>query len=96
MPTIDITVMQGMKPRIEPFLLPDNNSVLAKDCHFDTGVISPLLDDALTAITFPITPKTIFHYRDDFWFSWPGDVDVIRSPVAQDDYGRVYLSLIHI
>lgn len=90
MPTIDITVMQGMKPRIEPFLLPDNNSVLAKDCHFDTGVISPLLDDALTAITFPITPKTIFHYRDDFWFAWESDVDVIRSPVAQDDYGRVY------
>lgn len=90
MPSIDITVMQGMKPRLEPFLLPDNNSVLAKDCHFDTGVISPLLDDALTAITFPITPKTIFHYRDDFWFAWASDVDVIRSPVAQDDYGRVY------
>ena len=90
MTAIDINVMQGMKPRIEPFLLPDNNSVLAKDCHFDTGVISPLLDDALTAITFPITPKTIFHYRDDFWFAWASDVDVIRSPVAQDDYGRVY------
>ena len=90
MTAIDITVMQGMKPRIEPFLLPDNNSVLAKDCHFDTGVISPLMDDAITAITFPITPKTIFHYRDDFWFAWASDVDVIRSPVAQDSYGRVY------
>ena len=90
MTAIDITVMQGMKPRIEPFLLPDNNSVLAKDCHFDSGIISPLKDDVLSAISFPFTPKTIFHYRDDFWFSWSGDVDVIRSPVAQDDYGRVY------
>lgn len=90
MPTIDITVMQGMKPRIEPFLLPDNNSVLAKDCHFDTGVISPLKDDVLSAISFPFTPKTIFHYRDNFWFSWNSDVDVVRSPVSQDDYGRVY------
>lgn len=90
MTAIDINVMQGMKPRIEPFLLPDNNSVLAKDCHFDSGIISPLKDDVLSAISFPFTPKTIFHYRDDFWFSWSGDVDVIRSPVAQDDYGRVY------
>ena len=90
MPAIDITVMQGMKPRVEPFLLPDNNSVLARDCHFDSGIISPLKDDVLSAISFPFTPKTIFHYRDDFWFSWSGDVDVIRSPVAQDDYGRVY------
>lgn len=90
MPTIDITTMLGMKPRIEPFLLPDECGVLAKDCHFDSGVISPLNDDALKSVTFPITPKTIFHYRDNFWFSWSGDVDVIRSPVAQDDYGRVY------
>lgn len=90
MTAIDITVMQGMKPRVEPFLLPDNNSVLAKDCHFDSGVISPLKDDASTAIAFPFTPKTIFHYRENFWFAWDSDVDVIRSPVSQDDYGRVY------
>lgn len=90
MPAIDITVMQGMKPRVEPFLLPDNNSVLARDCHFDSGIISPLKDDVLSAISFPFTPKTIFHYRDNFWFSWNGDVDVVRSPVSQDDYGRVY------
>ena len=82
--------MLGMKPRVEPFLLPDECAVLAKDCHFDSGIISPLNDDEPNAVTFPITPKTIFHYRDDFWFSWSGDVDVIRSPVAQDDYGRVY------
>lgn len=82
--------MLGMKPRVEPFLLPDECAVLAKDCHFDSGIISPLNDDELNTVTFPLTPKTIFHYRNDFWFSWAGDVDAIRSPVAQDDYGRIY------
>ncbi len=90
MPTIDITTMLGMKPRIAPFLLPDECAVLAKDCHFDSGIISPLNDDELNTVTFPFAPKTIFHYRSDFWFSWTSDVDVIRSPVAQDDYGRIY------
>lgn len=90
LPAIDITLMQGMKPLVEEFLLPNTNAALAIDCTFDSGVISPIFADLQETITFPEKPKTIFHYRDDFWFSWGKDVDAIRSPVAQDAYGRVY------
>ena len=90
MPTIDITTMLGMKPRVERFLLPDENAGSAINCHFDSGVISPLKGDTAQATTFPITPATIFRYTDAFWFAWSGDVDAIRSPIAQDAYDRVY------
>lgn len=82
--------MQGVRPRIEPVLLPDQYAVVARDCHFDSGVISPLYGDTPLGVTFPTTPQTIFHYQNNDWFAWAADVDVIRSPVAQDAYGRVY------
>ena len=90
MPTIDITAMLGTMPRIERFLLPDENAGVATNCHFDSGVISPLKGDTAQATTFPITPGTIFRYTDAFWFAWSGDVNAIRSPIAQDAYDRVY------
>ncbi|EKT7175419.1 hypothetical protein AML26_08445 [Escherichia coli] len=90
MPYIDITTMRGMMPRVVTSMLPDHSAVLAEDCHFRFGVITPERQISGVEKTFTIKPKTIFHYRDDFWFAWPDVVDVIRSPVAQDNYGRIY------
>lgn len=90
MATIDITAMRGEMPRIVEHLLPDANSTLAQGCHFRHGVITPMLDDVDQQKSFAIKPETLFRYRDNFWFAWNKAVDVIRSPVANDDYGRVY------
>jgi hypothetical protein len=90
MPIIDITTMLGMKPRMESTLLPEFNASLAQDCVFDTGVLMPVSQDLATAVTFPMVPTSIFHYRDEFWFAWDRDVNAIRSPVSRDEYGRIY------
>ncbi|EBP4585630.1 hypothetical protein VH79_20910 [Salmonella enterica] len=90
MPYIDITSMGGEMPRIIPAMLPDRAATLAENCHFRFGVVTPVMETADTGKVFTIKPKTLFHYRDDFWFAWPEVTDVIRSPVAQDPYGRVY------
>ncbi|HBC1012619.1 TPA: hypothetical protein IGZ65_004280 [Escherichia coli] len=90
MPFVDITSMRGMMPRVVTSMLPDNSAVLAEDCHFRFGVITPEFQKSDVEKTFQIKPKTIFHYRDDFWFAWTDVVDVIRTPVAQDNYGRIY------
>lgn len=87
---IDITSMRGMMPRIITSMLPDQAAVLAEDCHFRFGVITPEHRISAVEKTFSIQPATIFHYRDNVWFAWPEVVDVIRSPVAQDRYGRIY------
>lgn len=90
MPYIDITSMGGEMPRIIPAMLPDKAATLAENCHFRFGVVTPVMETADTGKAFAIKPQTIFHYRDNFWFAWPELTDVIRSPVAQDPYGRVY------
>lgn len=87
---IDITTMRGEIPRYADGLLPQSNSTYAENCHFDCGVITPLTTDIDASIAFTFTPQAVFHYYDDYWFAWDHDVDVIRSPIAQDPYNRIY------
>ncbi len=90
MANIDITTMRGEIPRDAEHLLPQTNATLAQDCHFDSGVITPLTSDSDAGIAFIFTPETVFHYFDDYWFAWEEDVDVLRSPIAQDPHNRIY------
>ncbi|EPC9283610.1 hypothetical protein ACR3QJ_005309 [Citrobacter freundii] len=87
---IDITTMRGEIPRDADGLLPQSNSTYAENCHFDCGVVTPLTADIDASIAFTFTPLTVFHYFDDYWFAWDHDVNVIRSPIAQDPYNRIY------
>lgn len=87
---IDITTMRGEIPRDADGLLPQSNATYAENCHFDCGVITPLTADIDASIAFTFTPQAVFHYYDDYWFAWDHDVDVIRSPIAQDPYNRIY------
>ncbi|ECO4847813.1 hypothetical protein FX474_12830 [Salmonella enterica] len=90
MPAIDIITMHGEMPRLLPHMLPDGYAGMAQNCHFRFGVITPVNDDKKSGVTFSIRPETIFMYSRDKWFTWRGIVDAVRSPVAQDPYGRVY------
>ena len=62
MPVLDIVTMRGTMPRVEPHLLSDEVAVIARDCHFDHGVISPLEDDASAGVELPIVPTTLFFF----------------------------------
>ncbi|EEJ5471817.1 hypothetical protein AU693_004920 [Salmonella enterica subsp. diarizonae] len=90
MPAIDIVSMHGEMPRVLPHMLPDGYSALAQNCHFRFGVITPVNDDQKSEVIFDMNPETLFLYSQNKWFTWSGIVDVVRSPVAQDPYGRVY------
>ena len=92
MPYIDITTMRGMMPRVITSMLPDDASVLAENCHFRFGVITPENEKSAVLKSFTIRPQTIFHYSDDKWFAWADVVHAIRSPVAQDKYARIYFT----
>jgi len=89
MSAIDIVTMRGVTPRVEPHLLSDEVAVVARDCHFDHGVISPIEEDASAGVVLPITPTTLFRYGEH-WFAWNKVVEAMRSPIAQDEYQRVY------
>ncbi|HHP5355849.1 TPA: hypothetical protein ACSCXL_000292 [Aeromonas veronii] len=89
MPVLDIVTMRGTMPRVEPHLVSDEVAVVARDCHFDHGVISPIEEDVSAGVVLPITPTTLFRYGEH-WFAWNKVVEAMRSPIAQDEYQRVY------
>ncbi|MFR9719867.1 hypothetical protein ACL00X_10975 [Aeromonas diversa] len=92
MPLIDIVAMRGMVPRVEDHLLPDEAATLAQDCHFERGVVAPIPQDKSLGVVLPMRPTTLFHYYGEHWFAWDRLVDVMRSPIAQDPYRRVYFT----
>lgn len=69
MTLVDIMTMRGMVPRVADHLLPDEAATHAQDCHFDRGVVAPMLTDQPVAGTLSITPVTLFHYYGDQWFA---------------------------
>lgn len=92
MPVLDIPLMRGEVPRNADHLLPNDAAVVARNCHFNRGIISPFRDDLDVGLVLPTVPGTLYRYRDEHWLQWPGDVDVIPSPLARDPHGRVYYS----
>ncbi|MBW3779438.1 hypothetical protein GL272_21435 [Aeromonas veronii] len=90
--TIDIVSMRGMLPGVADHLLPDEAATLAQDCHFDRGVVAPIHADIQVGEVLPAKPQTLFHYYAGHWFAWNKQVEVMRSPIAQDHYNRVYFT----
>lgn len=92
MPIIDIVTMRGMMPGVADHLLPNEVATIAQDCHFDRGVVAPIHADIQVGEIMPAKPMTLFHYHADYWFAWNKQVEVMRSPIAQDQYSRVYFT----
>jgi hypothetical protein len=79
----------GMFPRVPAALLPDNSAQAANNCDFAYG--------ELRAIKAPFPLRSLVGtvgslYTEDGlrFFSWPGDMDAVRSPVINDTFTRVY------
>ena len=95
---IQHAAFRGEVPILDARLLPENNAQIARNLNLKKGTLRPHRD-TLIASSLPATINPANLYRYDigndgagFWFSWGGqyDVDVVRSPIASDDYARVY------
>lgn len=89
---------RGELPILDARLLPENNAQTALNLNLKRGTLRPHRDTSL-ADTLPdvINPGNLYRYDvgnegEGFWFSWGAqyDIDVVRSPIANDDYARVY------
>ena len=95
---IQHAAFRGELPILDARLLPENNAQTARNLDLDRGTLRPqndtLIDSALPAT---INPANLYRYDagndgSGFWFSWGAqyDIDVVRSPIANDAYARVY------
>ena len=92
MPAISVKTFAGERPKIDPRLLPNESASKAYGCHFDNGNLSPLRLPELTDVSVISNAKTIYHYLDQYWFSWNKAVNAVASPIANDPWQRVYFT----
>lgn len=93
MPTlIRLRGFKGALPAINAKYLPDQNSQFARNTRLWRDSLRPVNGlRASVAISTATKPETIFRYGSS-WFEWTEDVDVVRSPVPNDQFGRVYFT----
>ncbi|WP_428398308.1 hypothetical protein [Marinobacter salarius] len=95
---IQHAAFRGELPILDPRLLPENNAQVARNLDMKRGTLKPYKGvTAASSLPATINPSNLWRYDEGnagagFWFSWGDeyDVDVVRSPIADDAYARVY------
>lgn len=91
MPAIRLDTFLGELPGLHPHKLSEAHAQTAKNCKLWSGAIDALEGfSPVQAVTTVGDPGTIFKYSDSVWLEWPDEIDVVRSPVANDPYDRVF------
>lgn len=98
MATITLSAFRGEKPIISPRLLPEQNAQVARNLFLRRGTLQPERSPLATAVLPGVAnPSSIYRYPygnngAGFWFGWGQNkvVDVVKSPLASDDWKRVY------
>lgn len=95
---IQLTGFRGELPLLDPRLLPEANAQVARNVYLRHGTLKPEHGPApVDELPGVARPANLYRYEqgndgEGFWFSWRRglDVDVVRSPIAADEYARVY------
>lgn len=87
----------GEYPRLNPAMLPDAGATDATNVRLASGAIQPLYG-ATSVSTLALTGHSIQAIHlwsvggNDYWLRFQDAVSVIRSPIADDSYSRIYWS----
>ena len=92
MPAITVKTFAGERPKLDPRLLPNESASKAFGCHFDNGNLSALNVPLSTGVTLPSNTKSIYKHLNQHWFSWSKVVNAVPSPIADDQWQRVYFT----
>lgn len=84
-------------PRIHPTRLNENAAAVAQNVELGSGVLKPIhgLAYALTLPAFGAEIKDAYRWvinNTPYWLQFRDRVSVIRSPIADDTYRRIYWS----
>lgn len=87
----------GMAPRIDPRLLPDENAQVAVGTKLRSGALVPFMSPSvIKGIPDPQdTYRTLYQYEhtaSDIFLTFENDVDIVKGPVANDQYNRTYIT----
>lgn len=89
---------RGEMPILDPRLLPEMNAQAARNLYLRHGTLKPERSPgASVGMPSIINPSALYRYPNGndgqgFWLVWGSGkrVDVVKSPLADDDFKRVY------
>lgn len=83
----------GIRPSISPRLLPENGAQTCENIDLGAGRLDPWKVPLLVQAS--VNAVSIFPWRRNNtteWLSWAIDTDVVQSPIADDQYERIYIT----
>jgi hypothetical protein len=95
MPSISIKAFSGLRPILDPTLLGPGDATEAINARLVSGALAPLRSSTILKALTKVAPATLFRYGNsaletEHWLEFLADTDVMRSPIANDQYGRLY------
>lgn len=79
----------GIRPRTPAALLSDPDGTISQNCDHAYGELRNA-NDGFEVSQLAVPSQSIYTEDGLLFYSWPGDVDAARSPIAQDPYDRLY------
>lgn len=95
MTAIVVKAFNGLKPIVDPRLLQNGDAQVATNVRLISGSLSPLKATTTLKATTLANPATIFRYgssatETNYWLEFQNDTDIMRSPIADDQFDRLY------
>jgi len=93
-----LTTFGGKAPKIYSRLLPNDMATVATNTRLDSGRLEPWKSNASASVT-PVasysisgSTKTLFRYSSSIWIGSDAVLDIVRSPIAEDQHERLYVT----
>lgn len=95
MTAIVVNAFSGIKPIMSPRLLGTSEAQTAQNVRLISGSLTPMKTLTTLQSLVSSSPATIFRYgtsatETNYWLEFSQDTDVMRSPIANDQYDRLY------
>ena len=93
-----LTTFSGKAPKIFARLLPEDMAQIATNVRLDSGRLEPWKDNATATISpvnsysISVGTSTLFKFNDSIWIGSNENLDIVRSPLSEDAYERIYVS----
>lgn len=92
---VNLSSFSGEVPKVAQDKLPASSATIARDCRLTSGDLEPWrLEAEKHVVRGQATPiKSLYYYTPGSkYLCFTEDTDVVSSPIADDQYGRVYIS----
>jgi len=92
---VKLASFAGIVPKTAPDKLPAAAASVANNCRLTSGDIEPWRGFKLKQIVEALSCAVLSMYYyapDSAYLTFTEDTDIVPSPIAQDQYGRIYIS----